>query len=442
MHIHSRSIDEPFKPELPKRRKSTRLTRSNAVESSESSGDETTGTKNRKRVSRRPSASASAGRGPSRPSSRAERKRSDSTATAGGASEKEPGEKGTIGKKQGMAGWASNAVSSVTGLGKKSAADKDTFTALTDDEDEEGRPVLKHKNSSGAASSFSLKKHSKSKSKESVAAGSPKISTRSIRTLSRQESIKVVRALYDFTGSSDELAFKAGDEITVLNEVLDGWWMGELRNMKGLFPTTYTEPISPSSDKPFLQKRPGPLDLQRHTNHVAAPENSGYITSDVEFDHPFGDHLHSNRSPMYGTFDAESVTDSAAEDEEEKRLMPARKDDDDDDDSFPSTTSVSWSGVDFNSRPPIPDINTTTVKRAPPPPPPRRNISNGGSLAPPPLPQRRPTSGRSQSSSSVHTASTGSLGHDASPFDSASEIAMVGWPGQQPEAPKTTQSVW
>jgi len=248
-----------------------------------------------------------------------------------------------------------------------------------------------------------------------------------------------VRAIYDFTGSSDELTFKAGDEINVINEVIDGWWMGELNGQKGLFPTTYTETLMPSLSKPVTSNRPASLNIQATAGHVLTPENTGYVTSDMEYDHPFGDHLHSNRSPMYGTFDADSITDSAAEDEEERRLMPPRKADDDDD--FPASTNASWPGRENNlTRPSVTDINTSPIKRAPPPPPPRRNISAGGSLAPPRLPQRRPVSGRSQSSGSLHTASTSSLTHDASPFDSASELAMAGWPKAQAEVPQA--GVW
>jgi len=39
----------------------------------------------------------------------------------------------------------------------------------------------------------------------------------------------------------DELSFKAGTEIAVLNEVLDDWWMGEVDGQTGLFPTSYVE---------------------------------------------------------------------------------------------------------------------------------------------------------------------------------------------------------
>lgn len=434
MHIYSRATEDASKPDAPARRKKPpRSGHSNAVESSESSGDESTGTASRKSTGRRPSVTAS--RAPSRPTSRASRKRSNSTAIAAGT-DKERNDKSN-GKKQGMAGWASSAVSSVTGLGKKSDRDNEKFAALTGDDDSDvdgvSAPHLKRKSSSGATSSFSLRGHSKSKSKESVGAPSPKIPSRVIRTPLRQETLKVVRALYDFTGSSDELTFKAGNEIAVVNEVLDGWWMGELDGQTGLFPTTYTEIISPSQAKPSLPQRPGPL--------ASPADGLGYVTSDAEDDHPFGDHLLANRSPMYGAFYAESVTDSAAEDEEERRLMPKKEDEDDDD--FPSSTSVSWTPKgQVSTRRSIPDINATSIKRAPPPPPPRRPSSTAGGLAPP-VPQRRQPSGsRPQSNSSVHTASTSSLGHDASPFDSESEIAIVGWPKFQAESVQRKQGAW
>ncbi|ORY97659.1 hypothetical protein BCR43DRAFT_563071 [Syncephalastrum racemosum] len=54
------------------------------------------------------------------------------------------------------------------------------------------------------------------------------------------------RALYDFAGeSADELTFTAGSMITVLEEVDEGWWLGELDGQRGIFPVNYTENVSP-----------------------------------------------------------------------------------------------------------------------------------------------------------------------------------------------------
>ena len=54
------------------------------------------------------------------------------------------------------------------------------------------------------------------------------------------------RALYSFPGDHDEdLAFRAGDIITVLEEINEGWWLGEVHDEKGhthcgIFPLNYT----------------------------------------------------------------------------------------------------------------------------------------------------------------------------------------------------------
>ena len=58
---------------------------------------------------------------------------------------------------------------------------------------------------------------------------------------------KLAKALYDFEGGSDELSFKAGTEIAILNEVLDDWWMGEVDGQTGLFPASYVEVLGLSS---------------------------------------------------------------------------------------------------------------------------------------------------------------------------------------------------
>lgn len=55
-------------------------------------------------------------------------------------------------------------------------------------------------------------------------------------------------ALYDFIGNeeTDELSFKAGDIITILNsESGDGWWEGKLVDgSTGVFPELYVQILS------------------------------------------------------------------------------------------------------------------------------------------------------------------------------------------------------
>lgn len=57
-----------------------------------------------------------------------------------------------------------------------------------------------------------------------------------------QRAITVqVKALYDFTAEEeDELGFRAGDVIEVLDRSEASWWKGRLRGQTGLFPANYT----------------------------------------------------------------------------------------------------------------------------------------------------------------------------------------------------------
>ena len=49
-------------------------------------------------------------------------------------------------------------------------------------------------------------------------------------------------ALFDYEGrSSDELTFQEGDLIRVTHQYDDGWWAGELRDAKGVFPSNYVQ---------------------------------------------------------------------------------------------------------------------------------------------------------------------------------------------------------
>eukprot|EP00002_Diphylleia_rotans_P012413 TRINITY_DN2428_c0_g1_i1.p1 TRINITY_DN2428_c0_g1~~TRINITY_DN2428_c0_g1_i1.p1 ORF type:complete len:1093 (+),score=254.33 TRINITY_DN2428_c0_g1_i1:94-3372(+) len=55
---------------------------------------------------------------------------------------------------------------------------------------------------------------------------------------------KQVRALYNYEPQqSDELSIRVGDIITVLLEDESGWWEGELKGNRGVFPSNYVQPI-------------------------------------------------------------------------------------------------------------------------------------------------------------------------------------------------------
>lgn len=55
-----------------------------------------------------------------------------------------------------------------------------------------------------------------------------------------------VRALYDYTAQGEEeISFRDGDVIVVLEKEDDNWWLGALRGRQGMFPCSYVEELRP-----------------------------------------------------------------------------------------------------------------------------------------------------------------------------------------------------
>jgi hypothetical protein len=321
-----------------------------------------------------------------------------------------------------MAGWASSAVGSVTNIGKKG---KEKFASLYDDEkkekdnDEDGSSPKRSSPVEKEKSPIIRRKSSATKATASPAAIL-------LKPRSLQEK-KVVRALYDFSGSSDELSFKAGDEILVVNEVLEGWWMGELGGTKGLFPTSYAEVIS--SKPPSLPFRP---DRKERSE-----DEAGWRSSDAEEDAVWNSKplSPSHPSPFYGgPIDTASIT--SVDEDEDERLMPSfsrsatepplsRK-------ALEALPSNEQALNGYNS-------GSSTTKKAPPPPPPRRSTNSFSTASSPPIPSRRPTVPRRPSHSSSGSGSTplragasftppssvSSHEYDTSPFESAADVSNV-----------------
>ncbi|CUM68472.1 uncharacterized protein PRCAT00006197001 [Priceomyces carsonii] len=69
-------------------------------------------------------------------------------------------------------------------------------------------------------------------------------------------SVSKVRALYDLVSyEPDELSFRKGDVITVIESVYRDWWRGSLPNGKvGIFPLNYVTPIVAKSEKELNQE--------------------------------------------------------------------------------------------------------------------------------------------------------------------------------------------
>lgn len=398
--------------------RSHRSTRSQVIESSDE-GDVAPPAKLVRRKSSGARRKSDTDKGSSRPSSRTSRRRADSAATVG-ADEKErerekekekDKEKDKSSVRLSVAGWASSAIDSMmNGRGKK---DKENFATLGD---EEGGDNGEEKNSSSRPQLL-RRQSSKSQpgSKKTTPSSSPSAAFKSLKTFTTGPSSgppKVVRAIKDFSGSADELSFRVGDEIVLVNEVIEGWWTGELRGKKGLFPTSHTEQMhnSPSSAK--LQRLPswkrgsapsGPTSDEEmsKTTLVSRDESdthSHLMTSDDD-DHPFSDSnylsIRGAISPSYpSSYVGHHPRDSTTEDENENDYNSLLK-------------SGSYGDIHANE-PPTLVRQSSFGKKPPPPPPPRRTPLPG--LAPPPIPQRNRTS------SSI--SSLASTPIDSSPFDS------------------------
>lgn len=354
----------------------------------------------------------------SRPTSRASRKRSDSTATrkradSNGAPETPKADRAS--KRISVTGWASSAMNSVTGRGKK---DRDNFATLTNDDEDDPETNITNSPRPPSSRSFS-RKSPISKAKELIN-GSPRTPNLILKPPSQHER-KLVRALHDFTGSSDELTFKAGDEITVIQEVLDDWWLGALSDgRKGLFPATYTETVLQSSSSYQSSVQSFEDDVYRSTASEDSDNDIGNLLRGRAMDtsHP------SSARFGYG-FDAESITSTVPEDEEETRLVQIKIIEED---VFhkPRPTSPQPLPPSITSSRSAPD-----VKRAPPIPPPRRSTT---ALAAPPLPSRNPIRNQSQTNSpipptSAYLTPSSSVNsvreQDVSPFDSLLDVSST-----------------
>lgn len=59
-----------------------------------------------------------------------------------------------------------------------------------------------------------------------------------------QQRVRWAQALYDFEAlEDDELGFRSGEVVEVLDSSNPSWWTGRLHNKLGLFPANYVAPM-------------------------------------------------------------------------------------------------------------------------------------------------------------------------------------------------------
>lgn len=419
------------------------------AESDESDGDDANGRSSAK-LSKSSSLSRKASKSGSRPQSRTERPRADSTATSASAvTERGKEKEKTDAKKMGIAGWASS-ISKMTGRAKNRGR-ADVLMGESDGED--GATENAATETPEPASARATPTKSKM-SRGNTPNASPSLPSRVLKSTSQQNK-KIAVALHDFAAAStDELSFKTGDQIFVLNEVVEGWWMGELSGTgkTGLFPTTYTEILNASTSslnaKPVLPRRPSagasalPPSISR-ASPVAEVKKPAWLTQPdtidaSDDDHPFGDnYIASSRTPTNGGFYSESVASSTAGD-------------DDDDDGRHLMLDTKNSNDDLNvlrAAPPVPmrrPSNTSSIKKAPPPPPPPRRATTAPQPSALLAATQLQSKSRSNSSSRTNSTNTSYVSIPAaadeefhsSPFDNPTDSGGCGDFKQNPFKPK------
>lgn len=84
---------------------------------------------------------------------------------------------------------------------------------------------------------------------------------------------------YDASGGSDELAFRTGDTITVLEHVNPDWWRGFVKgapHTEGIFPSNYVEMIEA---EPAAGRQLPPA-------YAPPAQGAGYLNNDDKSPHP------------------------------------------------------------------------------------------------------------------------------------------------------------
>ena len=227
---------------------------------------------------------------------------------------------------------------------------------------------------------------------------SPLQPLRTLKSTERLKSTKIRRALYDFTAANtDELIIAPGDEIQVISEPSESWWLGECRGRRGLFPVSYTEDVP---QKPPLPARPPSLSS---TNKLSAPRSrnnslSGSIApSDRgalglrrsnstksrdrreslklgEQDEPFGDHY--STSPSHQLSPAFASPESSDQEDDERGFLVGQTG------SSPPALGVDTTSASTSGSGAIRKLTRSFSKKGPPPPPPMRRSNTTSSLTP------------------------------------------------------------
>lgn len=234
---------------------------------------------------------------------------------------------------------------------------------------------------------------------------SPLQPLRTLKSTERLKSSKIRRALYDFTATNtDELTIAPGDEIQVISEPSESWWLGEFRGRRGLFPVSYTEDVP---QKPPLPARPpslpptskpsAPRSRNNSLSQPNAPSDRGALglrRSDStksrdrreslksgDQDEPFGDHY--SMSPPHQHSPTIASPENSDQEEDERGFLVGQTG------SPLSALSADAISASTGGSGAIRKLTRSFSKKGPPPPPPMRrsntisSLTSGKNMTPP-----------------------------------------------------------
>ena len=332
-----------------------------------------------------------------------------------------------------VASWVGDAMSNVMSRNKTRNPDVENFATLEDDEELDKRNSrMRRSRKSSMKSLRSANGRSRSRTRDN-----------------QKNTRKVVKAIYDFSGSGEELSFKTGDEIVVINEVLDDWWLGEFEGRKGLFQRNYVvlvkvvdAPAPMKSRNPSTTSimnlvrsgKPSPEDLESRRTLVEPSESELSMTDD-EHDIDSIDDWHPSSSDDRHSFQPPGAIIPAPS-EEQTLVVAHAKEPTVRAEEFNQKLSLTLEKLHSQRDPPrsySPRLDgqpsPSPNKRMPPPPPPRRSTANASPI-PPPLPYRSVPNRAQSSNVPLHNH----LGLPAlpprahsdtsSPFESQSELSF------------------
>lgn len=115
--------------------------------------------------------------------------------------------------------------------------------------------------------------------------------------------VKKVRAMYDLsTTEQDELSFKKGDIIIVLEQVYRDWWRGTLHGKVGIFPLNYVTPVKEPSIQELQSEKEKENELFAQKTNVDqlyyTLQNAKNSTQDDLTQSPAVNDLYGNVTPL------------------------------------------------------------------------------------------------------------------------------------------------